>query len=165
MVEEKETEKKIKKKDKKFQKEVEELKQQLKEEKEKSLRIQAEMINFRKRKEDEVANMYKYANEDILKQLLLISDNFERALAMENEDNKEFLKGFRMIYQSIRDILDKNEVTEISDKDVEFDPAIHQAVLTEKVDGVKEGLVIDVLQKGYKYKDRVLRPAMVKVSE
>ena len=162
-------EKKEIKKDKKileeFKEQIEALNNSLQEEKEKSMRIQAEMINFKQRKELEVANMYKYANEDILKQLLLISDNFERALAMENEDNKEFLKGFRMIYQSIRDILDKNEVTEISDKDVEFDPAIHQAVLTEKVDGVKEGLVIDVLQKGYKYKDRVLRPAMVKVSE
>ena len=162
-------EKKEIKKDKKileeFKEQIEALNNSLQEEKEKSMRIQAEMVNFKQRKELEVANMYKYANEDILKQLLLISDNFERALAMENEDNKEFLKGFRMIYQSIRDILDKNEVTEISDKDVEFDPAIHQAVLTEKVDGVKEGLVIDVLQKGYKYKDRILRPAMVKVSE
>ena len=162
-------EKKEIKKDKKIleecKKQIEELSNNLQIEKEKSMRIQAEMMNFKQRKELEVANVYKYANEDILKELLLISDNFERALAMETEDNKEFLKGFRMIYQSIRDILDKNEVAEISDKDVEFDPAIHQAVLTEKVEGVKEGLVIDVLQKGYKYKDRVLRPAMVKVSE
>ena len=126
---------------------------------------QAELINYRKRKDEETAGLLKFANKDLILELIPVADNFERALAMENEDNKEFLKGFRMIYQSIRDILDKNEVTEISDKDVEFDPAIHQAVLTEKVDGVKEGLVIDVLQKGYKYKDRILRPAMVKVSE
>ncbi len=156
---------KIKKKDKKFQKEIEELKQQLKDEKEKSLRIQAEMINFRKRKEDEVANMYKYANEDILKSMLGIIDNFERALAMENEENKEFLKGFHMIYTSILKIMEENEVKEIEALDIPFDPSVHQAVMTEKVDGKEPGIVIQVLQKGYKYKERVLRPSMVKVSE
>ncbi len=167
MVEEKENvqEHKIKKKDKKFQKEVEELKQQLKEEKEKSLRIQAEMINFRKRKEDEVANMYKYANEDILKNMLGIIDNFERALAMENEENKEFLKGFHMIYTSILKIMEDNEVKEIEALDIPFDPSVHQAVMTEHVEGKEPGIVIQVLQKGYKYKERVLRPSMVKVSE
>jgi molecular chaperone GrpE len=166
-VEEKEIkeEHKIKKKDKKFQKEIEELKQQLKDEKEKSLRIQAEMINFRKRKEDEVANMYKYANEDILKSMLGIIDNFERALAMENEENKEFLKGFHMIYTSILKIMEENEVKEIEALDIPFDPSVHQAVMTEHVEGKEPGIVIQVLQKGYKYKERVLRPSMVKVSE
>ena len=156
---------KVKKKDKKFQKEIEELKQQLKEEKEKSLRIQAEMINFRKRKEDEVANMYKYANEDILKNMLGIIDNFERALALETEENKEFLKGFHMIYNSIQKIMEENEVKEIEALDVPFDPSVHQAVMTEHVEGKEAGIVIQVLQKGYKYKERVLRPSMVKVSE
>jgi len=167
MVEEKDIkeEHKIKKKDKKFQKEVEELKRQLKEEKEKSLRIQAEMINFRKRKEDEVANMYKYANEDILKNMLGIIDNFERALSMENEENKEFLKGFHMIYTSILKIMEDNEVKEIEALDIPFDPSVHQAVMTEHVEGKEPGIVIQVLQKGYKYKERVLRPSMVKVSE
>ena len=156
---------KVKKKDKKFQKEIEDLKQQLGEEKDKSLRIQAEMINFRKRKEDEVANMYKYANEDILKKLLGVIDNFERALAMENEENKEFLKGFHMIYTSVLKIMEENEVKEIEALNVPFDPNVHQAVMTEKVEGTEPGMVIQVLQKGYKYKERVLRPSMVKVSE
>ena len=156
---------KVKKKDKKFQKEIEDLKQQLGEEKDKSLRIQAEMINFRKRKEDEVANMYKYANEDILKKLLVVIDNFERALAMENEENKEFLKGFHMIYTSVLKIMEENEVKEIEALNVPFDPNVHQAVMTEKVEGTEPGMVIQVLQKGYKYKERVLRPSMVKVSE
>ena len=127
--------------------------------------IQAEMMNFKRRKEDEVINFKKYANEDILKQLLLIVDNFERALKLENEDNKEFLKGFHMIYTSVLNILKENEVIEIEALNQEFNPELHQAVLTEKVEGIKEGIVIEVLQKGYKYKDRVLRPSMVKVSE
>ena len=134
-------------------------------EKEKALRIQAEMMNFRRRKEEEVANYKKYANEDILKKMLGIIDNFERALSMETEENKEFLNGFRMIYNSILNILNENEVVEIDCLSKEFNPEFHQAVLTEHVDGFEEGYVVDILQKGYMYKDRVLRPAMVKVSE
>jgi len=154
----------VKKKDKKDEK-ILELTELLGQEKEKSMRIQAEMLNFKKRKEDEVANMYKYANEDILKKLLLIKDNFERALTYENEENKELFKGFNMIYSNIITLLNDNEVSEIEALDSEFDPNVHQAVLTEHKDGVKAGIVIEVLQKGYKYKDRVLRPSMVKVSE
>lgn len=144
---------------------IEKLENELKEEKEKSLRIQAEMMNFRRRQEESLATFKKYANEDILKELLLIKDNFERGLSLENDENKEIFKGFRMIYQNIDKILEENQVVEINAIDVEFDPAIHQAVMTEKKDGVDAGMVIDCLQKGYKYKDRVLRPAMVKVSE
>lgn len=146
-------------------KKIAELTEQLEKEREKCLRIQAEMMNFKRRKEDEVAGIKKYANEDILKDLLMIVDNFERALKLETEENKEFLKGFSMIYTSILNILNENDVTEIPADNVAFDPEVHQAVLTDKVDGVEPGIIIEVLQKGYKYKDRVLRPAMVKVSE
>lgn len=134
-------------------------------EKEKSLRIQAEMMNFKRRKEDEVSSIRKYANEDILKKLVAIVDNFERALSMETEENKEFLEGFKMIYGSILNIFAENELVEIKAMDEEFDPNVHQAVLTEHVDGVEPGKIIEVLQKGYMYKDRVLRATMVKVSE
>ncbi|HOB26449.1 MAG TPA: nucleotide exchange factor GrpE [Bacilli bacterium] len=143
---------------------IKELEEKLNIEKEKSMRIQAEMMNYTRRKDEEVSNMYKYANEDILKKLILIIDNFERALSMETDENKEFLSGFKMIYNHVLDILKENEVVEINDKDIEFDPSIHQAVMTDHVEGVNPNMVIDVLQKGYKYKDKVLRPAMVKVS-
>jgi len=144
---------------------IEKLTNDLALEKEKSMRIQAEMMNFKRRKEEEVSNMYKYANEDILKRLISILDNFERALSLEDENNKEFLKGFNMIYNNILKILKENEVTEIDALNKEFDPTYHQAVLTESVDGVESGIIIDVLQKGYMYKDKVLRASMVKVSE
>ncbi len=134
-------------------------------EKEKSMRIQAEMMNFRKRKEEEISNFHKYANEDVLKKLLAIVDNFERAFALENDDNKEFLKGFYMIYTNILELLTDNGVTEIECLNQPFDPNFHQAVLTEAADGVESGIVIQVLQKGYMYKDKVLRATMVKVSE
>ena len=83
---------------------------------------------------------------------------------METDENKEFLSGFKMIYNHVLDILKENEVVEINDKVIEFDPSIHQAVMTDHVEGVNPNMIIDVLQKGYKYKDKVLRPAMVKVS-
>ena len=144
---------------------LEKLENELKEEKEKTLRIQAEMMNFKRRQEESLATFKKYANESILKELLLVKDNFDRGLSLENDENKEIFKGFRMIYQNIEKILEENEVVEINAIDVEFDPTYHQAVMTEHKDGVEAGMVIDCLQKGYKYKDRVLRPAMVKVSE
>lgn len=161
----KNSQKKEPKKTHKDNKELDNLKNELALEKEKSMRIQAEMMNFRKRKEDEVANIRKYANEDILLQLVSVIDNFERALSMENEENKEFLKGFQMIYTNIQNIITSSGVTEIDALNKEFDPNYHQAVLTEKCDNVESGMVIEVLQKGYMYKDKVLRPVMVKVSE
>jgi len=138
---------------------------QVNEEKEKALRLQAEMQNIKRHKEEEISNLIKYEGTDIIISLLPIIDNFERALSLENDDNKEFLKGFRMIYNNLINILNENKVEVIDQKDVDFDPTIHQAVLTEKQDGIESNKVIDVLQKGYKYKDKLLRPAMVKVSE
>lgn len=154
-----------KKNKKKGDEEILRLTEELGKEKEKAMRIQAEMMNFRKRKEEEVQNMHKYANEDILKKLVNIIDNFERALNMKNDDNQEFLKGFEMIYTNILNILNENGVVEIDCLNKPFDPAFHQAVLTEAREGVEAGIVIEVLQKGYMYKDKVLRTTMVKVSE
>lgn len=162
--EKKETHEKRHKK-KKNDEEILRLTEELGREKEKSMRIQAEMMNFRKRKDEEVASMQKYANEDVLKRLVNIIDNFERALNMKTEENAEFLKGFEMIYSNILSILNENGVVEIECLNKAFDPNFHQAVLTEAREGVEAGIVIEVLQKGYMYKDKVLRATMVKVSE
>lgn len=157
--------KKAEKKLKKDNSEVKKLKEELALEKEKSLRIQAEMMNFKRRQEDLLVSVRKYANEDILLKLVSIIDNFERALSMSNEDMEEFLKGFNMIYTNLVNIVKDAGVTEIDALNQAFDPNIHQAVLTETREGVEAGIVIEVLQKGYMYKDKVLRPTMVKVSE
>lgn len=164
-VEERKDKPEKKKNKKKNDEELLRLTEELGKEKEKSMRIQAEMMNFRKRKEEEVMNMQRYANEDILKKLVNIVDNFERALNMKDEENKEFLKGFEMIYSNVLNILNENGVVEIDCLNKPFDPAFHQAVLTEVREGVEAGIVIEVLQKGYMYKDKVLRATMVKVSE
>ena len=145
------------------------LEQALNEEKSKNMRISAEMINFKKRKEDEVSNYLKYANEDIITDLLTVVDNFERAIKMDTTDLTDelsrFLEGFKMIYTNLINILNKCEVKEISAEGVEFNPSFHQAVLTEKDGNKPSGVVLEVLQKGYMYKDKVIRPAMVKVNE
>lgn len=131
------------------------------------LRSQAELINYKKRKDEETDRIIKYAEEDILKGFLPILDNFERALGMYN-DNAEvskFLDGFKLMYKQIQELLDKFEVKEIDALGKEFDPALHNAVAMDKKEGAKSGTVTEVLQKGYMYKDRVLRTAMVKVNE
>lgn len=145
------------------------LKEELQKEKEKNMRIQAEMINFKKRKEEETSNLLKYANEDLISELLPVIDNFERAIKMDDNDLSDevskFLEGFKMIYSNLINILNKLDVKEIEASGIEFDPNFHQAVLTEKDENKPSGVVLEVLQKGYMYKDKVIRPAMVKVNE
>ena len=145
------------------------LKNDLKESSEKVLRLAAEMQNYKKRNETEKSNMLKYANEDLAKSLLPILDNFERAIRLDDNDLSDevskFLSGFKMIYGSFVNVLNNIEVKEIECDGLEFDPVYHQAFLTEKDETKPSGVILEVLQKGYMYKDKVIRPAMVKVNE
>jgi len=134
----------------------------------KIIRQNADMVNYRKRKEDEINKMLKFCNEDIIKDLLPVLDNFERAINNETElteTEQKYLTGFKMIYCSIQNIMEKNEVKAIDGSNKPFDPVYHNAIMLEKNDAYEPGMVIEVLQKGYLYKDKVIRPAMVKVSE
>lgn len=145
------------------------LEKDLKDAEEKVLRAKAEVINYRRRSEEEQARMFKYANESVIKNILPIIDNFERAILMDDQnltdEVSKFLSGFKMIYADLENILKANEVKTIEALDKEFDANYHEAVLTEKVEGKHPGIVVEVLQKGYILKDKVIRPAMVKVSE
>lgn len=133
------------------------------------LRSQAELINYKKRKDEETDRIIKYAEEDILKGFLPILDNFERAFGMDDnnleDEVSKFLEGFKLMYKQIQELLSKFDVREIDALGKEFDPALHNAVAMDKKEGIKSGTVTEVLQKGYMYKDRVLRTAMVKVNE
>ena len=133
------------------------------------LRSQAELINYKKRKDEETARILKYAEKDILEGFLPILDNFERAISMDDnnfgDETSKFLEGFRMVYNQTRALLEKFEVKEIDCLGKEFDPSYEQAVVVEKDETKESGVVLEVLQKGYMYKDRVLRIAMVKVNE
>ncbi len=166
--EEKKDEKKglFKKKDdeekKKLQEEVDSLK-------DKYLRANAEMQNMRRRMEEEKANLLKYEGEELIKRLLPIVDNFERAIQMDDtnldDEVSKFLSGFKMIYGNLSDTLKGYEVEVMDILNKPFDPNTMEAVLTEDAPGVEPNTVVDVLQKGYTYKGKVIRHAMVKVSK
>ncbi len=147
---------------------IEALEQKVKELEDKLLREKAEMINYRKRKEEDVARMLKFSNEDLITEMLPVIDNFESAIKMDDDNLEDevskFLQGFKMIYCNLVNILEKYDVKVIDGNHKPFDPTYHQAVMTEKSD-LEPGMVIEVLRKGYILKDKVLRPAMVKVSE
>ena len=129
-------------------------------------RAYADTENMRKRLQSEADNVRKYRIQSFAMDILPVIDNVERALAQEvNEANEAFYTGVKMIYVQLVEALKKEGVTEIEAQDKEFDPNFHQAIMTEKVEGVKPGMVIQVLQKGYMLKDRILRASMVKVSE
>ena len=133
----------------------------------KLLREKAEMINVNKRRDEEMQRMLKYCNEDLIKDILPTIDNLERAIQMtkEDESNKKLLEGVKMVYCNLINTLEKYEVKIIDGNNKPFDPTYHEAVLTEHVEDKEVGIVLEVLQKGYLYKERGIRPAMVKVKE
>ena len=155
------------KKEHKKDKKLEELQNEVNTLKDKNMRIAAEMVNTLRRKDEETNRLLKYSNESLITELLPVIDNFERALNVDatSNDIESYQKGMTMIYNSLKNILEKFEVKEIEAIDKEFDPSYHQAVMQEEKEETKENIVIEVLQKGYTYKDKVIRPAMVKVSK
>ena len=165
----KKEDKKEKKKKDKHEDKLNEAYNMISELEDKLLREKAELVNYRKRKEEETSRMLMYSNEDLAKSLLPIVDNFERAINMDDDNLEDevskFLAGFKMIYCNLINTLEKYGVKAIDGANKPFDPTYHQAIMTEKRDGVEPEMVIEVLQKGYLLKDKVIRPAMVKVSE
>ena len=133
------------------------------------IRLQAEYLNFKTRTQGEVSRMLKYEGEDFIKQILTVKDNFERAILLDDNDLSDevskFLSGFKMILGSLTAILDNYEVKEVDALGKEFDPHIMDAVLTEHDANKPENVVLEVLTKGYMYKDKLIRPAMVKVNK
>ena len=127
---------------------------------------QAELINYRKRKDEEVSNTLKYANQSLILELLPIVDNFERALKQNtSEEFSKYLEGFKMMYANLVQVLKNFGVEEINRVGEVFDPNLEQALVTDKVEEKEDEVVLEVLQKGYKLKDRVIRPASVKINQ
>jgi molecular chaperone GrpE len=127
-------------------------------------RAEADLINFKKRSEQEKAEITKFANAVLVMSLLPILDDFERAL--DNVSIKlagfTWVDGIRLIQRKLQAVLESQGLSQIDALGNDFDPAIHEAVLSEEGE---EGKVIEELQKGYKFHERVLRPAMVKVGK
>jgi molecular chaperone GrpE len=156
--------KNLKNKLKKKETEIKALKKEKEELEDKYLRKLAEMENLRKRFERDRSEYQQYALNDFLRELLVILDNFERALQNRDQsDGKSFQEGVEMIWRQYLDMLKKKGVVPIEIKDRKFDPTIHQAVLTEESDAVNEPEVAEELQRGYRLHGRLLRPALVKV--
>ena len=130
---------------------------------------QADFANFKRRREEETSKMLKYQNYDIAVELVNFMDSFERALNVDedkiSDDVKKYLDGFRIMYNNLTNIFAKFEIHEIDCLNKEFDHNTSEALMTEKKDGIEPGIVIEVLQKGYMLKDKLLRAALVKVSE
>lgn len=131
------------------------------------LRNKAELENFKKRMNDERIKDNKYRSQSLVTAILPALDTFERAMATgaDNEDVKNFLSGFEMIHKQFVESLASEGVEVIEAEGQPFDPNFHQAVMQEEVEGTEAGIVLVEMQKGYKLKDRIIRPAMVKVSQ
>lgn len=150
-------------------KKLNELETKLNEALDKNIRMQAEFVNYKTRTEQEKITMFKYEGESFIKQILEVVDDFERAIKMDDDDLTDevsnFLKGFKMIYARLIGILESLEVKEVDVEGKEFDPNYAEAILTEHDESKPENVVLEVLKKGYMYKDKLIRPAMVKVNK
>ena len=144
------------------------LQAELEESKQRFMRAQADFDNFRRRTQKEKEELGKYASSKLLGELVPVFDNFERALAAitpEQEGEQSSLaKGVEMIFRQFEGVLKAEGLTVMESVGQPFNPEFHQAIMTVEKDEFEEGIVVEELQKGYILKDKVLRPAMVKVS-
>ena len=143
----------------KQQKEIDELSNRL-------LRLQAVFDNFRKRTEKEKSTMYEMGAKDIIERMLPVVDNFERGLASipESEKNTAFAEGMEKIYKQFQKVLEDAGVKAIEAAGQPFDPNFHNAVMHVEDESLGENIVAEELQKGYMYRDSVVRHSMVKVA-
>lgn len=131
--------------------------------KDRYVRTLADFDNLRKRTDREKADFFRYAVANVMKDLLPVLDNFDRALD-HAEEGDEFHKGVLLIYKQLFDVLRKHGLNPIDTPGVAFDPNIHEAVIREETDAVPSHTVVEILQRGYFLHDRLLRPALVKVA-
>jgi len=153
-------------KEESLQKKVAELTEEMDRLKDRLLRNQAEFENYKRRTQKEKAADQKYKSERLAKEILPVLDNFERALQTEvTEENKGFIEGMQMVYSQLQTALESEGVKQIETENQEFDPTCHHAVMQIEDDELDSNVVAEELQKGYMLKDKVIRPAMVKVNK
>ncbi len=134
-------------------------------ESERYMRLMAEFQNYKRRAAKEKTDTLQYANEKIVGDLLPVLDNFERALETKTEDIEAYVKGMQLIFEQLKTALGTAGLEEIKAMDESFDPNVHNAVMTETIEDKEDGTITKVLQKGYKLRDRVVRPSMVAVNK
>lgn len=128
------------------------------------LRLYAEYDNFRKRSQKEKQDIYSSSKADVIKELLPVIDNFERAASNKEASYEDYQKGIDMIFNQFIQILSKQGVESFGEKGDAFDPNIHNAVMSVEDDSLGENVIADVFTKGYKLNDKVIRDAVVKVA-
>jgi len=145
---------------------ITQLEQMNEELKNKLIRAQADFDNYKKRTRIEKEEFAKYASVKLIEALLPAYDNFERAIASskENQNFESLIQGVEMVYRQIDQTLNQEGLQVIETVGQRFDPQFHQAVMQVETDEFESGVVVEELQKGYKLKDKVIRPAMVKVN-
>ncbi|KAA1040062.1 nucleotide exchange factor GrpE [Macrococcus equipercicus] len=150
-----------------FEQKVAELEQAAEASEEKYLRLYAEFENYKKRTRAELDTERTYRSQSVLRDIIPALDNIERALSQKGEDPafQSLYKGLQMIHENLVSALKDHGLEEIEAENQPFDPNLHQAVMQDKDDSKDSGVVLEELQKGYKLKERVLRPSMVKVNE
>lgn len=149
-----------------LQKQLEELRSQAEESHQRLLRAQADFDNFRRRTRQEKEELAKYASMKLIEQLLPVMDNFERAISSskENKDFEALVKGIDMVFRQFDQILGEEGLKPMETVGQPFNPDIHQAIMQVQSEEHAEGTIVEEVQKGYFLKDKVLRPALVKVS-
>ncbi|BBH21317.1 nucleotide exchange factor GrpE [Paenibacillus baekrokdamisoli] len=145
---------------------LDELAKQADENHQRFLRVQADFDNFRRRTLKEKEELGQYASMKLIGQLLPVVDNFGRAIeaAKSGGDVESFAKGVDMIFRQLEQVLEQEGLKAMETVGVPFNPDIHQAIMQVESEEHEEGIVVEEVQKGYMLKDKVLRPAMVKVS-
>lgn len=128
------------------------------------LRLCAEYDNFRKRSIKEKQDIYSSSQADVYKELLPVLDNFDRAANNADANLEDYKKGIELIFNQFKEILAKNGVESFGEIGDEFDPNIHNAVMSVQDDSLGENVIADVFSKGYKLGDRIIREAVVKVA-
>lgn len=148
------------------QNELSRLKAEAEETQQRFVRAQADFDNFRRRTQKEKEELAKYASMKLVTELVPVMDNFERAMATvpEGTETESFAKGFQMILRQLETVLTNEGLTPMETVGQPFNPEFHQAIMQVESDEHEEGIVVEEVQKGYMLKDKVLRPAMVKVS-
>ncbi len=143
-----------------------ELEKQIEEHQQRFVRAQADFDNFRRRTMKEKEELGQYASMKLIGQLLPIIDNFERAIAASamNNDFESLAKGVDMIFRQLEQTLEQEGLKAMNAVGEPFNPEFHQAIMQVETDEYEEGIVVEEVQKGYVLKDKVIRPAMVKVS-
>lgn len=150
-----------------LEKQLKELQERLEEKENKLLRVQADFENYKRRARLDLEAAEKYRSQRIISDLLPALDNFERALQIDpdNEQTKSLLQGMEMVHRQILEALKNEGVEQIPSVGEQFDPNMHQAVMQVEDEAYESNAVVEELQKGYKLKDRVIRPSMVKVNQ